>query len=300
MSLLEARPAVSGSTAGSSPLSLPWLLCCGLALITVFQHVSSGGHANCSVHVAADPEQLRLIDLAQQQQQQQKHVQMQAGQQLKKHSSQRQEEAQTTVPKVAQEPSHRPKAKQQQRQQPQPQQQQLGLPQQVHPFAALYPSLGGKARIRAGREVLQRWRLFYPAAPVHVVNEGGGPELEAAAAEHNASHEYAAATSDAQALFIFGRLEGAAAWVQRLIDAGAWSDWVLLLEDDVHVLAPVTLRTLRHDINGDNRDVRLSAPHVQVGRRTCLAGCYQLDGLVARSGVERSVQLAISPGSPAS
>lgn len=53
--------------------------------------------------------------------------------------------------------------------------------------------------------------------------------------------------------------------MQRLLEAGRLADWVVLVEDDVHVLAPISLHTLHADINGDNREVRLSDELTQVG-----------------------------------
>lgn len=143
--------------------------------------------------------------------------------------------------------------------------QHAGAPCQVHQLVGLYSSLGGD-RMRAAREVLRRWRLFYPEAPLYIINEGRDAALEAAAREHGAHHVYAPATSDTQTT-IFSSVKDAARWMQHLIDAGSMADWVILLEDDVHILKPISFHTLRHDINGDNKDVRLSDELVKVGRQ---------------------------------
>ncbi|KAL4854628.1 putative metallo-hydrolase YflN [Chlorella vulgaris] len=111
--------------------------------------------------------------------------------------------------------------------------------------------------MRAVKEVLRRWRLFYPDAPLLVINEGQDAALERAAQQHGAQHMYAPATSDTQTT-IFTTADSAARWVQHLLDAGAAADWVLLLEDDVHLLKPISFHTLHFDINGDNKDVRLA------------------------------------------
>jgi hypothetical protein len=117
------------------------------------------------------------------------------------------------------------------------------------PLGAYYRCHG---RTAAFREVLRLFRASYPAAPLFVANDGGSDELGSIALEHGAAYVYEARVS-ASATGLF--LESAEAALHHLRGVAAVAevaDWVLLLEDDVHVLAPVRLETLQCDVNGDN------------------------------------------------
>ncbi|KAI8462497.1 MAG: hypothetical protein J3K34DRAFT_500088 [Monoraphidium minutum] len=126
----------------------------------------------------------------------------------------------------------------------------------VEPVAAYYQV---HSNARAVREVLLRFRAVYPTAPVYIVNDGGDRSLAAVVAPFRVSYRY-----EPSITFIGRGQHGAisqgcnspaacGAFLSRLAAAGAAADWVVLLEDDVHLVRPLSLQYLKYDISAGPR-----------------------------------------------
>jgi hypothetical protein len=102
-----------------------------------------------------------------------------------------------------------------------------GNAMKVHQLTGVYSCMGN-GRLRAVREVLRRWRLFYPDAPVYIINDGGDKALEGIATEFGANYSYAVRLSSTDTT-IFSTAVAAIAWVQVGILSCCWggSCWLL-------------------------------------------------------------------------
>jgi hypothetical protein len=123
------------------------------------------------------------------------------------------------------------------------------------------------ARVRANAEVLRRFRTFYPAAQISMVNDGGDPVLSMLARKFHAHYAYANRTSMVTHGMYFTSWQKGAAYLKRIIRASETCEWLLLLEDDVWVLSRIPLQTLRCDVNGAYAELRLPDGLMDVIRR---------------------------------
>jgi hypothetical protein len=103
------------------------------------------------------------------------------------------------------------------------------------------------------QEVLRRFRLVYPDAQLHIVNDGGDPGLEDMVKSYEpTTYRYMNRTSNMATGMWFRRGTEAETYFERLLSA-AQSDrteYVMTLEDDVHVEKPTNFSSLRFDANG--------------------------------------------------
>jgi hypothetical protein len=144
----------------------------------------------------------------------------------------------------------------------------IDLEELQHVYVRQRPSLISafyqfRNRPRAMREVLRRFRHFYPRSFINFYNDGGDKDITPFLAHHYGGldgdnsnmtlyrYQYVKRSSRSEGLH-FEKADSLITFFQRIIDTALWSqsDWVLLLEDDVWLQNLIDFTRLRFDLNG--------------------------------------------------
>ena len=127
-------------------------------------------------------------------------------------------------------------------------------PYDAQPDAVAFYPIGGASR--AADEVMRRFRRFYPAVPVLMQSDRGDvAAIKRLAEKWNATHRALPGRfGRADSGTIFDNVDDLMWWFWGMRDAAVWAraKWILLLEDDVWVLRPISFAGMTADINGLN------------------------------------------------
>lgn len=119
----------------------------------------------------------------------------------------------------------------------------------IHAIVGHYQCHGRPAAVE---QVLLKWRQVYPHAPVFMVNDGGDPALHAIALRFGAHYSYnMQRTSASLTANYVNDPEAMIQSVERILVSAHHADYIMIMEDDVHVLKPITLTSLQYDLNSD-------------------------------------------------
>jgi len=114
----------------------------------------------------------------------------------------------------------------------------------------------------------RHFRNVYKDTLIEMVNDGGDPGIEIIAKQYHAQYRLETRSSSNTALF-FNSSAAATSLVERILSTALSSnaDWVLLLEDDVHIVKEISLDSLQHDLIGDYPRTHLPDHIIEVVER---------------------------------